>query len=174
MIFLRRRKKKQQKEQQEREENERRVDAERQALEAELAHKHTSEMSELMSTNNGSLRTKYASGTSELVGSEQRHELRTVESPIELPGSPISRYPSSLGSPVAVSEMGSPEPSEISAGGRTAPGSPMSIATSGGYGNSPTLGHARIPSVPEEGLGIITSNVEWARHSHNERRRAYR
>jgi hypothetical protein len=194
--------------------------------------KHQSEMSELMSNaDSEATRLKYTSGTSELVGSEQRHELRAVETPVELPASPDYYFPARSPDGKAVSELGSPGPSELSAGtfrnedarrresGVSGPGSPRSLrsfGTNSGFGTSPVIGQVgmqrspvlgnvesptlgqitmhgrglegregvgeggsvsgsgRNPRFVEEGLGIVTSNVEWARGVDDEGRRIYR
>lgn len=207
-------------------ENERRVEEERQA---QLA-KHTSGVSELNSnTDSDATRLKYASMTSELVGSEQRHELRVVETPVELPAgadyyfkAPDGKSASELEIPglrelESPTSGGSPGLSELSNGtfqhgvdtdrresalsGRTSPTSLRSFSTNSGYGAtsptighvmghndaSPTLGHVNLqrndrgsggvvgrnPRFVEEGLGVVTSNVEWAKGV-NEGRRIYR
>lgn len=202
-------------------ENERRVEELRQEqLASEMSAKHQSEMSELMSNaDSDATRLKYASGTSELVGSEQRHELRTVETPVELPASPEYYIRTCSPDGAAVSELGSPDASELSAGtfkngegGKreseiSGPGSPRSLksfGTNSGFGTSPTVGHAQMqrgsvvgggqgqgsptlgleqiqrqsegrnPRFREEGLGIVTSTVEWARGVDNEGRRIHR
>lgn len=49
--------------------------------------KHASGRSELMSQE--MTRGKFLSGASELMSEDMRHEMATLESPVELPGSPV-------------------------------------------------------------------------------------